>query len=94
MSMYNKISVTGSSWLDVNTLSGVTVGTAFSIQNVGAAIVYLYESSTPPVEVDGVILFDALTSGPNSTAYISSGSQKIWVKVADPFKQTFLRIYS
>lgn len=94
MSMYNKVSVTGSSWLDINTLGGVAVGSAFSIQNVGTAIVYLYESSTLPTDVDGVILFDALTSGSNSLAYVSTGSQRVWVKLSDPTKQTFLRIFS
>lgn len=75
------ISVSHDSWVDVNTISGVTVGTAAQITNKGVENVWLYEGTDAPSidSKDGELL---RVDGVRSVATIAEGSLKIWARSA------------
>ena len=70
-------------WLDLNTYTGIAVGTAMNIQNDGAYHFRIQESSTEPVsENEG---FRVTTLGADYAApTVRSGSLKIWVRCVSP----------
>jgi len=70
----------GQSWVDVNTESGISVGTAFSLYNEGTGSIKLIEQSSEPSHNDtkGKILDPHRF--PNSLAIIPTGSLRIWAK--------------
>ena len=90
--MANNYTLSGSAWVDLNTVLGVAVGTEFNIQNVSSWSFYIRESSTLPTEVDGAVVFppsyDTL-----SKAFIAAGSDKIWVKMVDVSKSTKIALF-
>lgn len=66
-------------WTNLNTELGIAVGTAFTLQNVGAENCYLYEGSEPAVDVtDGSVLTRLGVEG--SIHNIPAGSLTIWAK--------------
>jgi hypothetical protein len=77
------ITVDATAWVDLNTTSGIAVGTKFSITNKGTHWVRLYEGTTAPVitVTDG----EVLTTQPHSTSssLVLAGSLKIWALCAD-----------
>ena len=72
------ITVTSLEWVDINTESGVTVGTKMEITNKSVAWCSLIEATTSPAlsSKDGSLLTDLRNSKPIAT--IPSGSLKIW----------------
>jgi hypothetical protein len=73
----------GGTWVDLNTVSGITVGSEFTIQNKRSSWVLLHESSTEPLaaEMSGVYLTDLSKSSGRCT--VKSGSLKIWGKTTN-----------
>lgn len=83
---YDKQEITGS-WTDINALTGIAVGTALIIQNVGAkngamanigtpnAIVELTTNSSTPNA-----LFTGWHVEENQTWAISAGEPKVWAR--------------
>lgn len=82
MSTKANLTITDSEWQDLNTLTGVAVGTAIQVQNVSTTVVLMFESDTPPdtSSYDGMQLLPA-NYFDLSKADISSGSKKIWVRL-------------
>lgn len=72
------ISIPSSEYVSLNTLSGVSAGTAFTVQSKGTVWVRLVESATQPANTveDGVILTNLTQS--YATATIKLGSLSIW----------------
>ena len=72
------ILVTAAAWVDVNTASGVSVGTKMRITLKTGVWCRLYEGATPPAitSKQGEILTDK--HNPNNFATIPTGSLKIW----------------
>lgn len=70
----------GQTWVDINTVSGIAVGTAIAILNKGNGEVRLIESDTIPAvdETDGLLL----TTLENAYAMGSAdaGSIRLWAK--------------
>jgi len=70
----------GQTWVDVNTVSGITVGVAFSISNKGNGEILAIESTTTPAadSKDGI----PITTNEQGYAerYIPTNSLKIWCK--------------
>lgn len=92
MASFNNVMVTGSTWTDLNTLSGAPVGTALEIQNIGSASVKLQESSNIPSNDNGGVLF-TVEYGEMSRALVEAGSLKMWAKLSDPTKPTTLALF-
>lgn len=74
------IRVENDDWISVNAESGISVGTAFQINNEGNFKVKLLESSTQPLVNDtrGVLLTSLNKS--RSIVKIAEGSLEIWAK--------------
>jgi hypothetical protein len=89
MAILNTITLTADDWVDVNTLSGATVGSSFRIQNISTGACFLVDSTTKPVRTDGSVLF-APTYGDLSIADIESGGLKIWARPKDLYLNTVL----
>lgn len=91
MAAYNNVSVSGDDWVNINTLSGAAVGSAFNIQNISTGVCLLQESNTTPTNDIGGMLFpphyDSL-----SKASVSAGSQTMWAKIKGD-KAVILAIY-
>lgn len=70
----------GQTWVDINTVSGITVGVAFSISNKGNGEILTIESTSTPVadSRDGV----PITTNEQGYAerYIPTNSLRIWCK--------------
>lgn len=80
MKTIDDIKIPSESWVDLNTLSGISVGTPFDIQNKTTVWVQLYEGDDQPTsdEVDGRIMTNLGHS--YGVATVLSGSLKIWAK--------------
>lgn len=78
--MATTISVPLDSWVSVNTLSGVVIGTAMDLQNVGTGWIILQEASAKPSDssMEGIILTSLFY--PNSGRTVTSESGQIWAK--------------
>ncbi len=76
------ITITPAAWVDINTTSGIAVGSAFTITNKGGEAVYLYEGGTAPAvdSEDGEVL---QPEGVRSTGTVEVGSLKIWGRSAN-----------
>ena len=80
MAAFNNVTLTTNEWVNLNTLSGATAGTALNIQNIGNGTVLLQESATQPVNNNGGVLFpphyDTI-----SKAAVAGGSEIMWGKL-------------
>jgi hypothetical protein len=86
------IPISYAEWVDVNTLSGIPVGTATAIFNKGDSALYLYEGDVAPAvdSKDGVIL--STLYNPFGVANVLPGSERIWARCAVIYKNTRLGI--
>lgn len=68
------------SWQSINTLTGISVGDAMTIDNKSTSLVLLAEGTQPSASSkDGVPL--TTYRGTNSTKIIPSGSLEIWARI-------------
>ena len=66
-------------WVDLNTETGIAVGTDVSIQNTGTAWFYIQEKDTEPVDDDeGKIVTSLRESSPEVVA--DDTPLKLWVR--------------
>lgn len=67
-------------FVSLNNLSGILVGTSFRMQNKGTNSILLIESNTQPADdsQDGVILTTVAFS--YASAIVATGSGEIWAK--------------
>tara|TARA_R100001594_G_scaffold22618_1_gene43837 strand:+ start:568 stop:945 length:378 start_codon:yes stop_codon:yes gene_type:complete len=73
------VDVPPNTWVDVNTVSGIAVGSSITIQNVSTVWVNIQESSSEPTEErEGKIITNLDKS--SAEALVKSGSDKIWVR--------------
>tara|TARA_R110000851_G_scaffold252749_2_gene405207 strand:- start:324 stop:608 length:285 start_codon:yes stop_codon:yes gene_type:complete len=72
--------VIGQTWVDINTISEIGVGTAFRITNKGSGEILVLEQTATPS--DSVTLGTPVTNTnrPYAIANILTGSLKIWCK--------------
>lgn len=75
------ITLNSTSFTDINTQSGISVGTAMIIQNKGTSNIVIQESvlQPDPTSEDGLIMTNIFS--PYSRADISAGSIRIWARV-------------
>lgn len=68
-------------WINLNTVSSISTGTAYSISNKRSGWVLLHESATEPLSTDssGRYLKGSVDST-DTTAYVKEGSLDIWAK--------------
>lgn len=67
-------------WQSLNTLSGIAIGSAMTIDNKSTSLVLLAEGTQPSASSkDGVPL--TTYRGTNSTKIIPSGSLEIWARI-------------
>ena len=75
------INLTGIDWQNLNTLSGIAVGSSFTIQNQSSDPVQLAISPTkPPINFNGIIL----PVDPATLALISAGEDIVWAVGSGP----------
>ena len=79
MAVLTTVNLTVDDWVDLNTLSGATVGSAFRIQNISTGSCFLVDSATKPVRTDGSVLFSP-DYGDLSVADSEAGGLKVWAK--------------
>lgn len=74
--------ITNNTWTSLNTLAGVSIGTAFEVQNKGLVWVILQESNTQPLpeNSDGKLLTSLHYN--EGTATIEAGSLQVWAKAS------------
>ena len=72
------ITVDSTAWVDLNTASGVVVGTKMQVTNKSTPWVRLYEGATAPAVTskDGEVLTNK--PNPDSSGIVVAGSLKIW----------------
>ena len=72
--------VIGDTWVSLNVISGIAVGTAFKVQNKSTTWAILQESSTQPLNTDtkGELVTDLFHTEPSKL--IAAGSLEIWAK--------------
>ena len=73
----------GDDWVDINTASGITSGTAIEVMNKGNNTVFLTESVSIPTE-DNVGKVLTNINRPYAVADILTGSDTIWARCASP----------
>lgn len=72
----------GSTWVSLNSLTGISIGTSFIITNKGVEWLVLAEGTEPSAgSNDGVYLTDV--SSEDSSKLVTSGSLEIWAKSLD-----------
>lgn len=72
-------------WVDINTLSGVAVGTAMTLQNQSTHRIRLTESTSTPTDSDlGKVILPLNIENNGSDATITAGSLKIWARLDYP----------
>lgn len=89
MAVYGTVNLTVDDWVDLNTLSGASVGSAFRIQNISTGSCFLVDSATKPTRTDGIVLFSP-DYGDLSIADIEAGGNKIWVRPVVPTRAVTL----
>ena len=73
------VDIPPNTWVDVNTVSGIAVGSSITVQNVSTVWVNIQESSSEPTEErEGKIITNLDKS--SAEALVKSGSDKIWVR--------------
>ena len=70
-------------WVDINTVTGLAVGTALEIMNKGLYGVYVTESVTEPVQ-DKVGKPLTSISRNYAVATVLEGSDTVWVRCVNP----------
>ena len=72
--------VVENTWVSLNSLGPIAVGTAFKIQNKSTTWVILQESATQPLNTDtkGELVTDLFHAEPSKL--IAAGSLEIWAK--------------
>lgn len=66
-------------WTDINTLTGIPVGTQFTLQNVGSDSLYMALSETTPIVDKGLVLYDVRREE-LSICTIPALSGRLWLK--------------
>lgn len=85
------VNIPEDTWVDVNTLSGIAEGTAFTGQNSGIPWIRLQESATQPTNnVEGKLITNLFQSSPDFS--VVEGSGKIWARVANEGKTGSIRV--
>lgn len=74
------ISVSTSEFVSVNTLTGILIGTAVTLQNKGQSDIYFVESDVKPADnsTDGLII--TTINRPFSIGNSTAGSNELWVR--------------
>lgn len=78
------------SWVDINTVTGLTVGLTMEIMNKGSLGVFITESATEPVEDDLGKLITTVSRG-YAVATVLENSDRIWCRCSSP-KGTLLAV--
>lgn len=73
-------------WQNLNTLSGITVGSAFLVQSQSSSRIYVKQSATQPA--DGSL--DAAILGFKDLWQATTASPATWVRVADVTGQIYV----
>lgn len=71
------------SWVDLNTVSGIAVGTPVAIQNKGLYAVLVQESDLEPETTSEGKVVTTLGGG-SAEAYYDESSLKLWAYCASP----------
>lgn len=79
------------SWVDINTSSGIAVGTAMTIQNTSTIWVHLAESDSEPTEAEYHKVITSLTYN-NAEAQVLTGSGRVWARSSVATRQGTLAI--
>lgn len=81
----NDVTIPPKQWVDLYTLSGITVGTAVSIINKGSSPFYVVIAASAPAAPTGVPKgVPVYTSGTySSSTTVSSGASGLWAYCAD-----------
>lgn len=66
-------------WVDLNTSTGIAVGTAMTIQNTSTVWVQLSESDNEPTDQEFHKVITSLTY-PSSEAQVLQGALKVWAR--------------
>lgn len=75
------INLTGLDWQDANTLTGIAVGTAVSIQNQSSTALFVATStSKPALSFKGQVV----PAKPEILAFVKAGENKIWLLGSGP----------
>lgn len=86
------VPVTFSDWVDINTVSGITVGVAMTIQNKSTVWVHLIEQVTKPTldATDGLLL----TNVDNAYAItnIPTGAIRVWARTSESTRTAKLSV--
>ena len=77
------VELTNDEWLDLNTETGIAVGTEMNIQNQGDYSVWIQESATEPATLDEGQKISTMGLD-YATPKVKSGSLKIWVRCVSP----------
>jgi hypothetical protein len=72
--------VIGQTWVDVNTESGIAVGSAMLITNKGSGDILVLEQTATPLDSDTIGVPVTNTDSPYATANALADSLKIWCK--------------
>jgi len=70
----------GDSWVDLNTTSGVAVGSEFIIQNKKTTWILLYEGTDAPLSTSTAGVYLTNLDRPDGKCTVRSGSLKVWAK--------------
>lgn len=84
MATQSNQTISGSSWTDLNTLTGIVAGTEFSIMNLSSYNLLVHETAggDPGASDDGKVLTSV--DYPYADMTFPSGSDTIWVKPVNP----------
>ena len=80
--------IIGQTWIDINTVSGIAVGTPMLITNKGSRELLVLEQTATPVDSDTLGVPITNTDNPYATANTLVGSLKIWCKARDTLGTT------
>ena len=81
MTTYNNVSQEASDWVSVNSVSSVTVGDAFTLQNNHTGVVYVSESgSKPDINAGNFLRLYPPSFAGLSIINVSADSGEIWVR--------------
>ena len=79
MAKINKVVLPAGQWVDVNSATGIAVGTAMTIQNTSSHWIKITESADEPTDDTFSKILTSLTY-PSPEAKVLTGAEKVWAK--------------
>lgn len=79
-------------WISLNTHTGLAIGTAMTLENLGHFPILLCESATEPTDESAILMLEITRHSGLAAAQVATGSLEIWQKSTSELSGSVLAI--